>query len=116
MSESRVTVDPVVCALAVESPVRFVRVDGFIAAAKFFGDVIDNRLCLLGQHRFEANQRSWCERNSEQFFNRLRDFAIADSNDIPQVDGRAPRFFSSVVDAAAEATAASAVSPEFCFC
>ncbi len=61
--------------------------DSFVTAAKLFGDVIDNRFRLVGQHCFEANQRRRCERNSEQFFNRLRDFAITDSNDIPQVDG-----------------------------
>ena len=63
--------------------------DCSIAAAQFFGDIIDNRLCLLGQHRFEANQRSRRERNPEHFLKGLRDFAIADADHVSQVNRHA---------------------------
>lgn len=65
MGEFLVAVDPVVCSLAVQSPVRFVGVDCVITAAKLFGDVIDNGIRFVRQHGLEANQRRQCERDAE---------------------------------------------------
>ena len=88
MAEPCIAVDPVVRSLSVQSPVRFVGVDGVIAAAELLGNVVHNRLRFVGQHGLETDQRRWRERDAEEFFNCLRDLSVADPNHIPKIDCR----------------------------
>ena len=58
MAEPCIAVDPVVRSLPVQSPVRFVGVDGVIAAAELLGNVVHYWLVSSGQKVTQNSGRS----------------------------------------------------------